>query len=269
MFAWFALVPLMFVLDGKSPWAAFRLAYLCGFLFFAGTLYWFFNITRWFSWIAALGVVFFLLYLALYFGIFGLIFSAFSRRKPLVKLFVLPSAWVVLEFVRARLFTGFDWVSLGHSQYMNPAIIQIADMTGVFGVSFIVVMVNVLLKEWITAFFLRRTAEAQKSLSASMLATTVVVAAVLGYGTWRLFPSEQASPSLSVSVIQANIPQEMKWHKPARLAIIDKHIALSEQAAKYDPDLIIWPETSCPDYLWEEGDGFAQIQALLGAPRST
>jgi len=154
--AWFALIPLMFVLDEKKPWGAFRSAYLCGFLFFFGALYWFFNIARWFSWIAALGVTLLLLYLAFYLGIFGLIYSLFSRRKLLAKLFLLPSVWVALEFIRAHLLTGFDWVSLGHSQYKNPAMIQIADITGVFGISFIIVMVNVLLKEFIVAFFIRR-----------------------------------------------------------------------------------------------------------------
>ncbi len=261
--AWGGLIPLMFVLDGKKPWAAFRSAYLCGFLFFAGTLYWFFNIARWFSWIAALGILLFFLYLALYFGIFGLGYSYFSRRKPLAKLFLLPSLWVALEFIRAHLFTGFDWVSLGHSQYKNLPIIQIADMTGVFGISFIIVMVNCLLKEGITAFFFRRTPEMQKTLSVSALMTAIVIVAVIGYGTFRLSSSDQRMSRLSVAIVQANIPQEMKWHKPARAAIVGEHIALSEQAAVHKPDLMIWPETSYPDYLWEEKELFLQVQSFV------
>ena len=137
--AWIGLVPLLLALEGKRPKEAFGLSYLCGFLFFAGTLYWFIYVT-------ALGAVLLLLYLALYFGLFGLSYSYFQKRGADLKLFLLPSIWVVLEFVRAHLFTGFDWVSLGHSQYKNLLIIQIADITGVFGVSFIVMMVNVFIK---------------------------------------------------------------------------------------------------------------------------
>ncbi len=264
--AWAGLVPLMFALDGKKPWAAFRCAYLCGFLFFAGTLYWFFNITRWFSAIAALGIVLLFLYLALYFGAFALFYSLFSRRKPLARLFLLPSAWVVLEFIRATLFTGFDWASLGHSQYKNLTFIQIADLTGVFGVSFLVVMINVLLKEFVSAYFVCRTREVREALLASVLAAAVAVTAVFAYGTAHLLSipdSDEVRPRLTVAVVQPNILQEMKWQESAKALIVEKHIALSRQAAEHDPDLIIWPETSYPDYLWEEHRLFMQVLALV------
>ena len=86
---------------------------------------------------------------------------------------------------------------------------------------------------------------------------------VLGYGSFRLSSPEQPSGSISVAIIQPNIPQEVKWHKPAGAAIVAEHIALSEQAAMHKPDLIIWPETSHPDYLWEEKDLYAEIQSFV------
>jgi len=260
--AWGGLVPLMFVLDGKRPLEAFRSAYLCGLVFFTGTLFWFFHLTKWFSTIAALGVTLLFLYLALYFGIFGLSYSLFSRRKPLFKLFLLPSIWVVLEFIRAHLFTGFDWASLGQSQYKNLPVIQIADVTGMFGVSFLVVMVNALLKEFITAAFIRKTPEAQKTLAALMWTTAVIVTVVLGYGVRRL-SDHPAAARFPVAVIQANIPQEMKWHKPDWPVMVEEHIALSEQAAQHSPKLIIWPETSYPGHLWDERELFIQLEELV------
>jgi len=264
--AWVGLIPLLFVLDGKRPWAAFRSAYVCGLIFFAGTLSWFFHLTQWFSFIAAFGIILLFLYLALYFGIFGLAYNLFSRRSSLFKLFLLPSVWVVLEFIRAHLFTGFDWVSLGHSQYKNLPIIQIADMTGVFGVSFVVVMVNVALKELIVVNFIQKTPEAQKRLSVLMGTTAIVVAGVLGYGTLRLSPSahpHQSATRLSVAVIQANIPQEEKWQKSAWPDVMAKHITLSEEAAQQNPDLIIWPETSYPGHLWNDRELFTQLEDLV------
>ncbi len=264
--AWVGLVPLMLVLDGKKPREAFRSAYLCGVMFFTGTLYWFFNVTQWFSYIAVVGVLLLLLYLALYFGAFGLIYSLFSRRKSLARLFMLPCAWVSLELIRATLFTGFDWASLGQSQYRNLPVIQIAHVTGMFGVSFLIVMVNVVLKELITTCFIRKTPGTQKELSVIMWVTTVTVAAVVGYGALCLSPSRDpkpTAPGLSVAIIQPNIPQEIKWQESSNLLTVGKHIALTKQAAEHEPDLIIWPETSYPDYLWEENRLFTQVLALV------
>jgi len=264
--AWGGLVPLMFVLDGKKPCSAFRWAYGCGILFFTGTLYWFFHITKWFSAIGAVGIVFLLLYLSLYFGLFGLAYSLFSRQRSFHKLFLLPSSWVALEFIRAHLFTGFDWASLGHTQYTNLPIIQIADITGVFGVSFIVMMVNVLIKELLTANFVNKTSQAQKTASILMWTTAVSVVFVLIYGMFRLTPSTNqgyAESKYSIAVIQANIPQEVKWEKAAWKGIMEKYVSLTKQVLPHDPDLIIWPETSYPGYLWEDKELFVQLQAFV------
>jgi len=264
--AWGSLVPLMFVLDGKSPRSAFRWAYGCGLIFFTGTLFWLFNITKWFSVIGALGIVLLMLYFAVYFGLFGLAYSCCSRQKPLSKLFLLPSVWVVLEFIRAHLFTGFDWASLGHTQYTNLPVIQIADITGVFGISFIIVMVNVLIKELLTAIFIDKTSQGQKTASLLMLSTAIAVASVLAYGMFRLKPSanqNQADSGYSIAVIQANIPQELKWEKTAWDGIMEQYIAITKQVLQHNPDLIIWPETSYPGYLWEDKELFVQLQTFV------
>ena len=279
----------MFVLDGKKPLSAFRWAYVCGLLFFTGTLYWFFYITKWFSVIGAVGIVLLLLYLSLYFGLFGLAYSLFSRQKSFHKLFLLPSAWVVLEFIRAYLFTGFDWASLGHTQYTNLPIIQIADITGVFGISFIVMMVNVLIKELLTVvrftsfahhWFGSRTTLSERRTEmrseskghhirgASLLVWTTVVTVVfvLTYGMFRLTPStdqDRGSSDYSIAVIQANIPQEVKWEKAAWNGIMKKYVSLTRQALQHNPDLIIWPETSYPGYLWDDKELFVQLQAFV------
>jgi len=269
--AWGSLVPLMFVLDGKKPLSAFRWAYMCGVLFFTGTLYWFFHITKWFSVVGALGIVLLLLYLALYFGLFGLAYSLFSRQKSFHKLFLFPSIWVVLEFIRAHLFTGFDWASLGHTQYTNLPVIQIADITGVFGVSFIVMMVNVLIKELLTASFVDKTPQAHRTTSLLMWTTVVSVVFVLGYGMFRLYPShhqDRSNSNYSIAIIQANIPQEVKWEKTAWGNSMKKYVTITKQALQHDPDLIIWPETSYPGYLWDDKELFIQLQAFVRSAKT-
>ena len=144
---WVSLIPLFIALDGKKYGSAFGTAYLCGLMVFAGTLYWFIHVTL-------LGMILLVLYLALYYGAFGVLYIYFSRRKFCEQLFLLPSCWVALEFVRSYFLTGFGWVSLGYSQYKKLSLIQIADVTGMYGISFLIVMVNV----WLKNFFVGKLA---------------------------------------------------------------------------------------------------------------
>ena len=128
----------MFALDGKTPAQAFRTAYLCGLMFFGGTLYWLMNAGVYLgsTVVMFLGVALLIFYLALYFGVWGWAYSLLKNESAIVKLFLLSSVWVVLEFIRGHFLSGFDWVSLGYSQYKVLPVIQMADMTGVVGVSF-------------------------------------------------------------------------------------------------------------------------------------
>jgi apolipoprotein N-acyltransferase len=141
---WIGLVPFFFLLDNKSPKAAFLWGWLTGFLFFLGTHYWLIHVTL-------PGMVLVNIYLGVYFGLFGLGYAFFQKLPLKHQLWLLPSIWVICEFARDRFLTGFGWACLGHSQYQVLPLIQIADITGVFGVSFLVVMVNLLLKELLSA----------------------------------------------------------------------------------------------------------------------
>ena len=167
-----------------------------GFLFFWGTLYWFVHLSDQGGMILVLPAITALMaYLAVYFGLFGLCYAHFSSRPLLIRLFVLPSCWVALEFIREYLFTGFGWASLGHSQSTNLPMVQIADITGVFGISFLIVMVNV---------FILACIRKEKQVK---LAGLVVIALLITdglYGTQRL-SREQKSEFMTVAVVQASI----------------------------------------------------------------
>ena len=167
---WLALVPLLCVLDGQKPWRAFRRAYCCGFLFFFFTLGWFVYVTY-------PGAILLVAFLSLYFAFFGMIFVSFQRLSLMPRIFVLASVWVALEFIRAHLFTGFGWVMLGHSQYKNLWLIQIADTTGVYGVSFLVVLVNLLIFE---------TLRVRSFLRKSNVVVIAILSVVFIYGWWVL-----------------------------------------------------------------------------------
>ena len=230
--AWFALVPLLCALDGQKPWTAFRRAYFCGFLFFAITLGFFVYVTY-------VGTFFLVSFLSLYFAFFGMVFVYFQRLTIVPRIFVLSSAWVALEFIRAHLFTGFGWAMLGHSQYKNIWLIQIADKTGVYGVSFLVVLVNLLLFEtWRARSFL---------LKANIIVVTLLSVVFL-YGWW-VTGQKKYDEIVRVGIVQPNIPLKIAWDDQRKPWIIDKTIQLTQKFRNQKLDLIVWPETSLPGVI--------------------
>src|SRR3989338_8093553 len=130
------LLPLFFCLEGKSPLKSFLLSYLCGLIFFLATIYWLVHVTL-------LGWILLCLYLAFYFGLAGLLFGYFFNLPVTLFFFLVPASWCIAEYLRTHLLTGFGWALLGYSQYKFLPFIQIADITGGFGVSFLVVFTNI------------------------------------------------------------------------------------------------------------------------------
>jgi apolipoprotein N-acyltransferase len=141
--AWVALVPLLFALEGKGRRGAFLTGLGWGLIFFAGTVYWIVHSMYYFGGVPipiGLAVLALLaLYMSLYPALFGLAFSVTRRAKPVIQIIAVSSLWVGLEFIRGHLLTGFPWVALGYSQTPFTSLIQVADIAGVGGVSFILV----------------------------------------------------------------------------------------------------------------------------------
>jgi apolipoprotein N-acyltransferase len=251
IFAWFGFVPLFFAIENKSKGRAFLLAYLTGILFWCGTIYWLVHVTL-------LGTILLVLYLALYFGIFGIVLSSPYILHAARYLLFIPSIWVLLEYIRSHLFSGFGWALLGYSQYQNLPVIQIADITGVWGVSFLVMMANVAIYKIISGQW-RVASQEQKYLPSLLL-----IFFVLSYGYYKLhwlLVTDQRS-QIKVSVIQPNIPQELKWEPAARIYILEQFADLTKKAAKDKPDLIVWPEAANPEVIGEENQAFFEILNL-------
>ena len=256
---WVGLIPLMLALENKKKGEAFGLSYFCGVIFFAGTLYWFIYVD---VLVAFVGAPLLILYLALYFGLFGFMVSAFNQTPLFFRLILLPAGWVVLEWIRAHFLTGFGWVSLAHSQYRNLPLIQIADSTGIFGISFLIVMVNFLGKEFIVSLRNHSRGHFKEWLLNLFIPTFILLAVVFGYGAWRLSSLQTLSSKMKVAVIQANILQERKWQFAQWPAIMEEYIALTKQAARGNPELIVWPETAFPGILWEDEAFLEKLKQL-------
>lgn len=240
---WMALVPLFGALDGQTPARAFRRAYLCGFLFFFGTLGWLVYVTY-------PGAILLIAFLALYFALFGVMFVYFQKLPTTPRIFVLSSGWVALEYLRAHVLTGFGWVMLGHAQYKNLLFIQIADTTGVYGVSFLVILVNLLFFETWRAM-VTKDDRARQALLRAQVSVVVILSLVLIYGAW-MTGQKKHYRTVNVGVVQPNIPLEINWDQTRKPWIVAHTLQLTRQLEGKKLDLIVWPETSLPGVISDD-----------------
>ncbi len=255
--AWFAFIPLFFTLQNAAKFRAFLLSFICGIVFWSITIYWLIHVTL-------LGTIVLIIYLALYFGIFGLFISSLSYELRAKDILVIPAMWVLLEYCRSHLLTGFPWAILGYSQYLNLPVIQNADISGAWGVSFIVMMVNIALYSAIALRSAGENSRIKYGIIKMALVPAIVMAGVLSYGIYKLNLKTryQGQPAIRVAVVQGNIPQELKWYPGAREEIIEKYLNFSQLAARENPDLIVWPEAALPVILQEEPEYFEKARLL-------
>ena len=248
--AWFALLPLYISLENKSLRFSLALAFFAGLVFWSLTIYWLVYVTF-------LGQIILIFYLALYFGLFGAAVYLSRFLPALGRLLFLPATWVLLEYIRSYLFTGLPWALAGLSQYHYLAVIQCADITGAWGVSFLVVWVNTGL------YLLWRKGLRQKILW--FWAALPLIA--LSYGLIKL-PVYSApgnrQDKVKISVVQGNIPQELKWDSRALAFIQNRYQQLTLAAGLDKPQLIIWPEAAVPGLWGRDEDEFAPSFELAG-----
>lgn len=247
LLAWAALVPL-FVVMSRRP---FRSGFAAGLVFFGAILYWVNIVMTTYGHLhPVLSVLAWLLlsaYLALYFAAATWAACRLRERCGYPYALTLPVLWVALEFLREFLLTGFPWASLGYSQQASLTLLQSADLFGVYGLSYLLVLANAVLAEWLLS---GRTSPRRRPVAAS-LAVLALLAAAFGYGSWRLGQELDGRPdSLRISLVQGNIPQDVKWLPEFQEGTIRTYRALSLAAARAGkPGLMIWPEAATPFYF--------------------
>jgi apolipoprotein N-acyltransferase len=270
--AWFGLIPLFVAVHDKGPRASFLLGLISGVVFYLGTTYWIFHSVYFYGGIpgvpALLMVLLLSSYLGLYPAAFSWSFTLLIRKTRFTAILIAPVLWVTLELVRAYAFTGFPWLLLGYSQYRFLHIIQIADITGIYGISFLVAGINGLLFD--VAVLWPKRSRRMPLFAPGLTVTGIVVfilllCASLLYGTWRL-RSGEGGRQVRVSVIQGNIEQEKKWDKRFQKDVINTYRRLSLGVLGESPDIIIWPESALPfiyDYDTALTEEFLDFQRRL------
>ena len=247
---WAALVPLLFLATTNKPSACFTLGWFAGVSHGLSLLYWITYVVNHYGNLplpVSLVVCFLLVaYLALFPGLFcaGL---SWLRQRGLPWLLLAPFLWVTLELGKSHLLTGFPWENLGYSQYRWLPAIQMADLAGVYGISFVLVFSSVLLFQMI---FASKHQSKRLTRLISFLLLVGLLSVVYGYGRWRLATLESyQDQSFKVAMVQGNVSQDTKWDPAFQQATLEKYVRLTNEIAKQKPDLVVWPETATPFYF--------------------
>jgi apolipoprotein N-acyltransferase len=256
----FALVPLFWALRSKSLKAGFWLGLVAGGAHYVALLYWIVFVTHVFGklpLIVAIGIMLLLAgYLSLYTAVWGL-GVAWGEARGLSLIWWAPALWVTLEMGQTYIISGFPWELLGNGLFLHPVLLQLADITGVYGLSFLVVLVNA------TLYHLCLPPRGKTAPLKQAGVVALILVAWVGYGYYRLgaiTKLEAASPKIKVAVCQGNLKQGEKWKKEMVLTTLDRYAELTRQVK--GARLIIWPETAAPFFFMRTPDLDAKLKAI-------
>lgn len=257
--AWGALVPLLLAVRQSTPRTGFVLGLSTGLVQYIGLMYWTVHTMHAYGnlslMVSVLVLLAFVAVLALYTALFPML-VCWSCRRPWQLIVLAPALWVILEWLRTWLFTGFPWELLGYSQYDRLWVIQIADLFGVPAISALIVLFNAVLAlaflRWVDKPWQSRPIERTTLLRAAV-ALAGVLSATAVYGVYRLHATDTMTAKAektTVAVVQGNIDQSVKWDASFQVLTTVKYRNLSLEAAKNGADLIVWPETAAPFYMF-------------------
>jgi len=239
---WISFVPLFFALERCSNLKErFLTGYIWGLVFFFGILYWLVHVS-------VPGMI----ALVLVLSICPAFFCLFRPQDNIPSILTVPCLWVAMEYMRSHLLSGFPWALLGQSQYLNLSLIQIADITGVYGISFMLMSVN---------FCIYITIKKFRTRFIYTFICFLILMLSFSYSYYRL-KQQYITKSVKIAVVQGNIPQEKKWDPRYEKFIVDVYEQLTVMSRKDDPMLVIWPETSFPGFIEENTDMSYRVKAL-------
>jgi len=267
--AWIVLVPALIALRRASGWGAAGLAALLALTGTCATVHWLpRTVSGYYQQPAVVGVALFLAVTLVMVIPPLVVFTLAYRRlaataRPHVPLLA-GSAWVATDYMRAHVLTGNPWVLFGYSQVGMSPVAQIADVTSVYGPSFLLAATNVAIAEWWMAR--GGTAEERGRARQGLTGVALVLGVVLAYGTARLMARPSDGSSVEVTVIQGNLDLGSQWREEFYGRNLDIYLRLTLQALRAEkPRLVVWPESTMTFFLADQPLYQAAIGHVLEA----
>jgi len=270
--AWIAPGWILFSGVGAGSGQAFRIGFVAGLVHFLSSLYWLLNMP--FTWhgiplAPAAGWLALSAYCALYPAIWvwlcwkifpgksgALEFLSTGWLRRMAWAFAAGAIWTALEFARGKILTGFPWNFVGASQYQMLPLIQVAAITGIYGVSFLMVWTSVgICSAGLAMLELRPPLSLWADAGLPLLA----VAGLASFGAGKLASVPAPARELKVALVQPAIPQTLIWDPAKDRARFQTVLDLSERALASKPRLLLWPESAVPDLTPEIQQAIAQL----------
>jgi len=305
---WIAMLPLLHACQGLSMKKSARLGLLCGLVYYLSLIYWIIIALGQYGglplWVTLPALVGLSLYMAFYLAAFTAIVGWTAGRLPVV--WTAPLAWVGLDFIRCRLFTGFPWLDLGYSQFDWPLISQAADLGGHYFITFLIVMVNALLADLFAAkhrgdpsrdalasidFAQGRRLEVGRSghvelhlsgwcgtqglpregrsLGIRFVLPVLLIVSVLAYNLWRYPQMKKAlsqAPTISIGLMQGNIDQSEKWLPELQEKTVDTYLELSAEATSNQATDLLIWPETALPFFPSESSLFQRVTAKFSLP---
>ncbi len=235
LLAWVSMVPFILACSPKTGTRCLAVvAYVVSACYWLGNLYWI-GLVTWPGWAT------FCLYTALLWPVLALCLR-YCRIKKFPLFLAVPVLVVGVENLQGLFLGGFYWRHLSHSQYANISLIQIADIFGAAGVSFLIAMVNGLAAELIISVRAKSIFKIKNYLKIAFVCGAV--AATVIYGQWRIKQSDEfIETGPLVASAQSNVPQSVKESHQAEEEIFNDLLQSSSAAFEAGAELVVWPET--------------------------
>ncbi len=264
--AWFALVPLLQSLENESFSKSFILGIIAGLTHYLTLIYWIIIVLNAYGGLNLILSSVTLLLLSIYLSLYPAFFSGLIGylKRSHFRAFLIAGIWVSLEYLRARLLTGFPWCLLGYSQSGCLHLIQTADTAGVYGISFLIMFSNAVIY---LLLFRPGQAAGKGYLGLEIPLFIAILSVAIIYGNYRLsgdMEDPKEKKPVKVAIVQANIDQSVKWNPLYQKESLDIYRRLTENAYPYKPQLIVWPETAVPFFFQERSELAEEVYRISG-----
>ena len=263
-FIWLALIPFFILLHRqRSLRKGFLSGFFVGIIHVSTTMYWIsVSVYRYGGlplWGAAALTLLFILYLSLYWGLMGCTYVFLDRWKCA---YLFPFAATLIEYIRGLPLIRFPWGGIEMALPPHLILSQIVDITGIYGLGFLIYLVNYL----IFRIWLDSREKRNATAFTQLILLCLLMISVWGYGYTRIpkvLKDIRAWRTMKVCLVQPDIDQSVKWKPSWELKGLKRYLHISGQAVSgFQPDLVVWPEAALTFYIQNEPNLFQRVADL-------